>query len=103
MVAGFPHPVLGQDIEAFLVLREARTLDQVKDRVLNRVGEHICPSQFWTVAEIPRNARGKVDRRAAEQLRARATPLTRNDSTQRVQTLVDFHVPRRKSSSDATA
>jgi acyl-coenzyme A synthetase/AMP-(fatty) acid ligase len=76
MVAGFPHAVLGQDIEAFLVLREPRTLDQVKDRVLNRVGEHVCPSQFWTVAEIPRNARGKVDRRAAEQLRARATPLT---------------------------
>jgi acyl-coenzyme A synthetase/AMP-(fatty) acid ligase len=75
MVAGFPHPVLGQDIEAFLVLREPRTLDQVKERVLSRVGPLMCPAHFWTVAEIPRTGPGKVDRRAAEQLRARAAPL----------------------------
>ena len=75
MVAGFPHEVLGQEIGAFLVLREPRTLDQVKDRVLNRVGPLMCPAHFWTVAEIPRTGPGKVDRRAAEQLRTRATPL----------------------------
>jgi acyl-coenzyme A synthetase/AMP-(fatty) acid ligase len=75
MVAGFPHEVLGQEIGAFLVLREPRTLEQVKNRVLSRVGPLMCPAHFWTVAEIPRTGPGKVDRRAAEQLRARAAPL----------------------------
>jgi acyl-CoA synthetase (AMP-forming)/AMP-acid ligase II len=75
MVAGFPHEVLGQEVEAFLVLREPRSLDDVKGRVMNRVGPVMCPSQFWSVPEIPRTGPGKVDRRAAEQLRAQATLL----------------------------
>jgi acyl-CoA synthetase (AMP-forming)/AMP-acid ligase II len=75
MVAGFPHEVLGQEVEAFLVLREPRSLDDVKDRVMDRLGPLLCPSQFWSVDEIPRTGPGKVDRRAAEQLRSRATPL----------------------------
>jgi acyl-CoA synthetase (AMP-forming)/AMP-acid ligase II len=75
MVAGFPHEVLGQEVEAFLVLREPRSLDDIKDRVMDRLGPLLCPSQFWSVDEIPRTGPGKVDRRAAEQLRSRATPL----------------------------
>ena len=75
MVAGFPHEVLGQEVEAFLVLREPRSLEEIKDPVFDRLGPSMCPSQFWSVAEIPRTSQGKVDRKAAGQLRAHATPL----------------------------
>ena len=75
MVAGFPHEQLGQDAEAFVVLREPRSHKDLKDRVMDRVGPAMCPSQFWSVAEIPRTSMGKIDRKAADQLRAAATPL----------------------------
>ncbi len=75
MVAGFPHERLGQDPEAFVVLRQPRSHKDLKDRVMDRVGADMCPSQFWSVAEIPRTSMGKIDRKAADQLRAAATLL----------------------------
>ncbi len=75
MVAGFAHELLGQEVEAFVVLREPRSHKDIKDRLMDRVGPAMCPSQFWSVAEIPRTSMGKVDRKAADQLRAGATLL----------------------------
>jgi long-chain acyl-CoA synthetase len=76
LVAGFPSEQLGQDVEAFLVLREPLPLAALKPFLLEQLGPAFCPSRFWTTSQIPRTSMGKVDRRAAASLREHATPLT---------------------------
>jgi acyl-CoA synthetase (AMP-forming)/AMP-acid ligase II len=61
-VVGVPHPVLGEDVAAFVVAKPDATVD--RDEVLafcaERLADYKRPRQLHLVAELPRNATGKV-------------------------------------------
>jgi acyl-CoA synthetase (AMP-forming)/AMP-acid ligase II len=61
-VIGIPHPVLGEDVAAFVVALPGAKLD--RDDVLafcaERLADYKRPRQLHVVDELPRNATGKV-------------------------------------------
>jgi acyl-CoA synthetase (AMP-forming)/AMP-acid ligase II len=61
-VIGVPHPVLGEDVAAFVVVRPDRDLDV--DALLGfcaeRLADYKRPRQVHLLDELPRNATGKV-------------------------------------------
>ena len=61
-VAGVPHAVLGEDVAAWIVLRNGAevTADQVIDFCRERLTHYKVPRRITFVAELPRNATGKV-------------------------------------------
>ncbi len=59
-VVGVPHPVLGQDVAAAVVLRSAATSRELQGFVRRRLAEHKVPHRVAVVDELPRNASGKV-------------------------------------------
>jgi acyl-CoA synthetase (AMP-forming)/AMP-acid ligase II len=71
-VVGAPHPVLGEDVVAFVVLRpEAEaTSDELRTFGLERLADYKVPRQFIFVDTLPRNPTGKVIKR---ELKARLT------------------------------
>lgn len=75
MASGFPSEKLGQEIEAFLVLREPLAVKDLEAFLAERLGPNYAPTRFWSVPEIPRTGQGKVDRKLAGDLRSRATLL----------------------------
>lgn len=64
-VCGIPHDVLGEDVAAFVVLREgaAATADEVEDFCRERLADYKAPRTVVFVDELPRNATGKVVKR----------------------------------------
>jgi acyl-CoA synthetase (AMP-forming)/AMP-acid ligase II len=74
-VVGAPHPVLGEDVVAFVVLHPGVRADPEELRVfgLEHLADYKVPRQFVFVDELPRNPTGKV---VKLELRARlsATP-----------------------------
>ncbi len=61
-VIGVPHPVLGEDVAAFVVVRSGRDLDvrQLLAFCSERLADYKRPRQVHVVTELPRNATGKV-------------------------------------------
>jgi acyl-CoA synthetase (AMP-forming)/AMP-acid ligase II len=61
-VVGIPHPVLGEDIAAYVVLRPDATLtaDPLLAFCAERLADYKRPRQLHFTAELPRNATGKV-------------------------------------------
>ena len=61
-VIGVPHEVLGEDIAAFVVLRtdEAVSAEEVRHFAGERLADYKVPRQITFLAELPRNAGGKV-------------------------------------------
>jgi len=61
-VTGIPHPVLGEDVAAWVVRRTASGLDaeQLHAFVAERLADYKRPRQLVFVDELPRNATGKV-------------------------------------------
>ncbi len=61
-VVGVPHPVLGEDVGAFVVVRPGAACDE--EELAAFCGRHLAdykrPRRFWFVPELPRNATGKV-------------------------------------------
>jgi acyl-CoA synthetase (AMP-forming)/AMP-acid ligase II len=61
-VVGVPHTVLGEDVGAFVVCKPDASLDE--PALLQFCAEHLAdykrPRHVWFVAELPRNATGKV-------------------------------------------
>jgi acyl-CoA synthetase (AMP-forming)/AMP-acid ligase II len=61
-VVGVPHPVLGEDVGAFVVRKPDSVLNE--DELIAYCGEHLAdykrPRRLWFVDELPRNATGKV-------------------------------------------
>jgi acetyl-CoA synthetase len=68
-VVGLPDATRGQVVAAFVRLRDSaessETLsDALREQVRGRVGAHAYPREIAYVADLPRTATGKVDRRA---------------------------------------
>jgi acyl-CoA synthetase (AMP-forming)/AMP-acid ligase II len=61
-VTGVPHPVLGEDVAAWVVRRPDSDLavDELLGFVAERLADYKRPRQLWFVDELPRNATGKV-------------------------------------------
>jgi acyl-CoA synthetase (AMP-forming)/AMP-acid ligase II len=61
-VVGAPHPVLGEDVVAFVVLQPAARADAEALRAfgLEHLADYKVPRQFVFVDELPRNPTGKV-------------------------------------------
>jgi acyl-CoA synthetase (AMP-forming)/AMP-acid ligase II len=65
-VAGIPHPVLGEDVAAWIVLVEGAEVDTEKLRsfLSERLSDYKIPRKIAFIDELPRNATGKVVKRA---------------------------------------
>jgi acyl-CoA synthetase (AMP-forming)/AMP-acid ligase II len=61
-VIGVPHTVLGEDVGAFVVLKVDAVLtdDELKAFCAERLADYKRPRLVRFVAELPRNATGKV-------------------------------------------
>jgi acyl-CoA synthetase (AMP-forming)/AMP-acid ligase II len=61
-VAGVPHAVLGEDVAAWVVPTPGAHLDvdQLRAFLGERLSDYKIPRQIAVVAELPRNATGKV-------------------------------------------
>ena len=61
-VAGVEHPVLGEDVAAWIVLRAGATLDadELGAFCAERLADYKRPRHLYFVDELPRNATGKV-------------------------------------------
>jgi acyl-CoA synthetase (AMP-forming)/AMP-acid ligase II len=64
-VAGVPHAVLGEDVAAFVVVRpgEHLTAEELQAFCADRLADYKRPRQVLFLAELPRNATGKVLKR----------------------------------------
>jgi len=71
-VVGYPCPVLGERVQAFVVLRNAASAEALREFCAKRLSDYKVPEQ-WTLREepLPRNANGKVLKR---QLREQQNP-----------------------------
>jgi fatty-acyl-CoA synthase len=61
-VVGVPHPVLGEDVAAVVVLRPGAeiTADALREHCAEYLADYKVPRRIETAAELPRNATGKV-------------------------------------------
>ncbi len=64
-VIGIPHPVLGEDVKAFIVLKPGAdaTAETLRAHCESRLADYKRPRQIEFVAGLPRNALGKVLKR----------------------------------------
>jgi acyl-CoA synthetase (AMP-forming)/AMP-acid ligase II len=68
-VVGVPHPVLGEDVAAFVVAREGVALhaDELHAFCAELLADYKRPRQLHFVGELPRNATGKVMKHLLQQ------------------------------------
>ena len=59
-VVGLPHPVLGEDVAAAVVVRSPTSERELQDVVRARLTEHKVPHRILLVDSLPRNTSGKV-------------------------------------------
>ncbi len=59
-VVGVPHPVLGEDVAAAVVLRSPTAERELQDVVRARLAEHKVPHRVVVVDRLPRNQSGKI-------------------------------------------
>jgi len=69
-VIGKPHPVYGEQVVAFVSLREGHhaTEQQLRDFARKRLADYKVPERVFFVPVLPKNATGKVQRRALKEL-----------------------------------
>jgi acyl-CoA synthetase (AMP-forming)/AMP-acid ligase II len=63
-VVGVPHPVLGTELAAVVVTRGPVPPERLRRFLLDRLAPHEVPARVVAAASLPRNAGGKVDKRA---------------------------------------
>jgi acyl-CoA synthetase (AMP-forming)/AMP-acid ligase II len=63
-VAGIAHPVLGEDVAAWIVLRPGATTsaDALRTALLERLADYKVPRRFTFLDALPRNEAGKVQK-----------------------------------------
>ncbi len=59
-VSGVAHPVLGEDVAAWVVLREDTPTDELRAFLLVRLADYKVPRRITVVDALPRNESGKV-------------------------------------------
>jgi acyl-CoA synthetase (AMP-forming)/AMP-acid ligase II len=59
-----PHPTLGEEVAAAVVLREGHTDADLMKFCRERLAHFECPKKIFVVQTIPRTATGKIQRRA---------------------------------------
>jgi long-chain acyl-CoA synthetase len=67
-VIGIPHPRLGEEIAAAIVLKPGAevTPDQLREHVKEQVAAYKYPRHLWTVEELPKGPTGKILKREIE-------------------------------------
>jgi acyl carrier protein len=73
-VVGVPHPVLGEDVAAAVVVRSPTSERELQDVVRARLAEHKVPHRVVLVDRLPRNPSGKVLKSEVRDLIAAAAP-----------------------------
>ena len=73
-VVGIPHPVLGENVAAAVVVRSPTTERELQDLVRARLAEHKVPHRLVLVDRLPRNPSGKVVKAEVRALIAAAQP-----------------------------
>jgi acyl-CoA synthetase (AMP-forming)/AMP-acid ligase II len=63
-VAGIAHPVLGEDVAAWVVLRPDTTasVESIRAFLLERLADYKVPRRITFVDALPRNEAGKVQK-----------------------------------------
>jgi long-chain acyl-CoA synthetase len=76
-VIGVPDPVMGEDVKAFLVLKEgqAATEQDIIDYCQQHLGKYKCPKHIEFIENIPRNPIGKVLRKVLRERDAKQSSL----------------------------
>lgn len=59
-VTGIPHPVLGEDVAAWVVLRRPRSSEELRSFLLGHLADYKVPRRITVVQALPRNESGKV-------------------------------------------
>jgi acyl-CoA synthetase (AMP-forming)/AMP-acid ligase II len=59
-VSGVEHPVLGEDVAAWVVLRQPTSTDALRTFLLERLADYKVPRRITVVDVLPRNESGKV-------------------------------------------
>ena len=59
-VSGVAHPVLGEDVAAWVVLRDGTPTDELRTFLLDRLADYKVPRRITVVGALPRNESGKV-------------------------------------------
>jgi len=59
-VAGIPHAVLGEDVAAWVVLRDKADPEELRTFLLERLADYKVPRRITVLDELPRNESGKV-------------------------------------------
>ncbi|HEX4163609.1 MAG TPA: class I adenylate-forming enzyme family protein, partial [Acidimicrobiales bacterium] len=59
-VAGISHPVLGEDVAAWVVLRDEADLEELRRFLLDRLADYKVPRRITVLDVLPRNESGKV-------------------------------------------
>jgi acyl-CoA synthetase (AMP-forming)/AMP-acid ligase II/acyl carrier protein len=75
-VVGVPHPVLGEDVGAAVVVRSTTPERELQDVVRRRLAEHKVPHRIVFVDALPHNASGKVVKAEVRALLAAAPAAT---------------------------
>ena len=72
-VVGVPHDVLGEDVGAFVVPKSGATIDvaSLQQFCGERLADYKRPRHIWFVANLPRNATGKVMKHKLRDMAAR--------------------------------
>ena len=59
-VAGVAHAVLGEDVAAWVVLRDDPSVEDLRAFLLGRLADYKVPRRITVVDVLPRNESGKV-------------------------------------------
>jgi acyl-CoA synthetase (AMP-forming)/AMP-acid ligase II len=59
---GMPHPTLGEEVAAAVVLREGHSEADILKFCRERLAHFECPKKIFVVDSIPRTATGKIQR-----------------------------------------
>jgi long-chain acyl-CoA synthetase len=64
-VIGLPHPALGEEVGAAVVVKPGAdvTAEQLRDYVKAQVAAYKYPRQVWLTGELPKGPTGKIIKR----------------------------------------